>query len=297
MISKISVAVLLLCLIILAIFTLRPPGKAELPQMEQPSLAPELLMDSGKLPGITWADDIHPIFVRNECSSCHTRGREDVVEGLNQFALGIIDSGNSANPYFSYRELVYTQLMPQILDGETLRDGQCCWPRNYPEDQQRRIWLGHPERSALLRKLERDYYDWNSPPRFFGEGLRLSWGLPMPLWREGEAHVTKHDTAEVQEDHHGEVGEHKPVAQKQQDHGHKDSSYSTSIWKTMAFRTTLWLGVGRHNLKTLPPPIPALDRNMLHYWISNTMQLQDGKTGIDITILNQDDLPVIKGAP
>ncbi len=36
---------------------------------------------------------------------------------------------------------------------------------------QRRIWVGRPERSALVRKLKRDYYDWRRPPRFFEEAV------------------------------------------------------------------------------------------------------------------------------
>ena len=110
--------------------------------MEQAALIQEVWIDSGWLPGITWADDIHPIFIRNKCGNCHTRGQEDVVEGLNQFSLGIIDLEDTVNPYFSYRELVYIQGAPLIMDGETLRDGQCCWPKGFPADRQRRIWLG-----------------------------------------------------------------------------------------------------------------------------------------------------------
>ncbi len=296
--SKISIGVVLLCLVLLAIYTLRPPGETPIPQGEHAVLIQEVWIESGQLPGITWADDIHPIFIRNNCGNCHTRGQEDVVEGLNQFSLGIIDPENAANPYFSYREFVYTQGAPLIMDGETLRDGQCCWPKGFPADQQRRIWLGHPERSALLRKLERDYYNWNKPPRFFGEGLRLPWGLPMPLWQGGDP-PENHATT-VQEDHHGgqqeahmEIGENKSTSQNTQGHGHEDSDYSTSIWNRIALRSILWFGGGRDQLMALPPRIPATDRAMLRYWITNSFQLQDDDTGIEITVVYQDNLPAV----
>ena len=129
------------------------------------------IINAGILPGVTWADDIHPIFVRNKCGNCHTRGNEIVVDVLKEFALGLIDPEDLKNPFYSYHELVYAEGPPQIQEGETLRDGQCCWPKDYPQHKQRRIWLGHAERSVLLRKLERDYYDWDKPPRFLEEGL------------------------------------------------------------------------------------------------------------------------------
>lgn len=295
--SKISLSIVLLCLILLAVYILRPPGETPIPQVEQAAFTPEVWINSGELPGITWADDIHPIFVRNNCGNCHTRGQEDVVEGLDQFSLGMIDPENITNPYFSYHELVYPQGPPLVMDGEALRNGQCCWPKGFPTDQRRRIWLGHPERSALMRKLERDYYDWNKPPRFLEEGLRLSWGLPMPLWQE--AGPANHAAA-AQEDHHGgqqmahgETAKNSPDDHNTGEHGHENSDYSSSIWKKMAFRTLLWFGGGRDRLMVLQPRIPAPDRAILRYWISNTIQLQDENTGIDLKVVNEGDTPTV----
>ena len=277
--------------LLILLFILRPPGEPQKQPIEpDASLGPEVLMDSGALPGITWVDDIHPIFVRNKCSKCHTRGQEDVVEGLDLFALGIIDPENPANPYYSYREFVYTEGPPHIMNGESLRDGQCCWPKFFPADQQRRIWFGHPERSALLRKLERDYYDWNKPPRYFGEGLRHLWGLPMPLWQEESEQGDHHAN---QQEGNGE-GEHDGSSgQTTTGHGHEEAGYSTSIWKRMAFRSLLWYGGGRDKLMTLPPRISARDRVMLRYWITNTIQLEDSETGIHLLVVHRDNQPVV----
>ena len=53
--------------LLILLFILRPPGEPQKQPME-PDASPgsEVLMDSGTLPGITWMDDIHPIFVRNK---------------------------------------------------------------------------------------------------------------------------------------------------------------------------------------------------------------------------------------
>lgn len=278
--SKISFGVALLCLILAAIYILRPPGETQIQQKESAVIVPKAWMDSGKLPGITWTDDIHPIFVRNKCGDCHTRGQEDSVEGLTEFALGMIDPDDAFNPFYSYHELVYREGKPYKITGETLRDGQCCWPKGFPADQQRRIWLGHPERSALLRKLERNYYDWNKPPRFLGEGLRLQWGLPMPLWQEKNDH-SKNDAPAVPDDHHGG-----------QQGTHEESVYSISLPGRMAFRASLWFGMEHDKLMALPPRIPAQDIVMLRYWIANTIHLQNGESGINVRVVNQENLAV-----
>jgi len=193
---------------------------------------------AGNLPGITWVDDIHPIFIRNQCGHCHTREKEATVENLQEFALGIIDEKNPDNPFFSYHELIYLEGKPIFQQGETLRDGQCCWPKDYPIDQQRRIWLGHPERSVLLRKLDHDYYNWNSPPNTLQSGLKLLWGLPMPMWHP--------------------------------DKGQEYKSKSTiENYEIQPF----WRRIGKTRKFTLPQPIPPIDRELIRHWIQNTLQI------------------------
>ena len=174
------------------------------------------------------------------------------------------------NAYYSYHELVYAEGPPQIQNGETLRDGQCCWPRNYPAEQQRRIWIGHAERSVLVRKLEHDYYDWEKPPRFFEEGLKLKWGPPMPMFKEGEG---------GHEDH-GPEGE----GQRQYD--------IRPFYKRMFLNLSLWLGGNEEELRQWPQKIPDKDRLILRYWINNTVQFIDEGTGIEVYVINSNDNPV-----
>lgn len=276
LLKKVPAVFVVLGFILILLYTLRPPGEPQKQQVETVAETPQVRIASGSLPGITWIDDIHPIFVRNGCRNCHTRGQEDVVEGLTEFALGMIDPNDASNPFYSYHELVYRKGKPYKITGETLRDGQCCWPKGFPADQQRRIWLGYPERSALLRKLGRDYYDWNKPPRFLGEGLRLQWGLPMSLWQEKNDHSTS-DASAVMEHHHG---------------AHEESFYSISLPGQMAFRASLWFGMGHDKLMALPPRIPTQDLVILRYWIANTLQLQNGETGINVRVVNQENLAV-----
>jgi hypothetical protein len=248
----------------------RPPGEP-LPEETRVAVreAAEPYMDSGDLPGVTWVDDIHPIFVRNVCVFCHTRGREAVAEGLERFALGLVDPRDENNAYYSYHELVYAEGPPHMMRGETLRDGQCCWPRGHPPSEQRRIWTGHAERSALVRKLDRDYYDWRGPPRYFEEALRLDWGLPMPMYfkqrHEGVPEV------------HTERFEIRPWPER------------------IVFRLSLWMGGGRDKLRQWPPMIPGRDRELIRYWINNSMQLREEGTGIEVLVTGPSGEPV-KGA-
>ena len=227
------------------------------------------LINAGNLPGVTWTDDIHPIFVRNKCGNCHTRGNEIVVDILEEFALGLIDPEDPGNPYYSYHELVYAEGPPQIQEGETLRDGQCCWPKDYPQHKQRRIWLGHAERSVLVRKLGRDYYDWDEPPRFLEEGLGLLWGLPMS-WYE------HHRAAESE----GEI------------HRLKTRSFLEKV----LFYISLWLGKAQDELYELPPRIPARDRDVLRYWINHAIQVMEDGTGIDVLVRDKRGKPVMGAA-
>jgi len=245
----------------------RPPGKA-------PSAKPQRLLErgdspylikEGDLPGVTWADDIHPIFIRNKCGNCHTRGDEIVVDVLEEFGLGMIDPKNPGNPYYSYHELVYAEGPPQIQEGETLRDGQCCWPKDYPTHKQRRIWLGHAERSATVRKLERDYYDWDKPPRFLEEGLGLLWGPPMP-WYE----------------------HHRGAESEREVHKLKVRSF---LERALLY-LSLWFGKSQSELHELPPRIPARDRDLLRYWINHALQVMDEGTAILVQVRDPKRKPV-----
>ena len=215
--------------------------------------ASNYIHSAGHLPGITWVDDIHPIFVRNECGHCHTQGNEATVENLQEFALGIIDKNNPDNPYFSYHELVYSEGNEILQTGERFRDGQCCWPKDYPLDQQRRIWIGYPERSALLRKLDHDYYDWNSPPNNLHGGLKLLWGVPMPMWHPNEKNEGK------------------------------ESAFSEN-YKIVPF----WKRIGNTKKFTLPPLIPSFDRMLIRYWIQNAIQLQS-ESGFEVLLKDKNN--------
>jgi hypothetical protein len=261
-------AVLFLFGIFMALlYTVRPPGLPVVSENEHHELSRKkpYAPTSGVLPGITWADDIHPIFVRNKCGHCHERGREVLAEGLEPYALGIIDPQNENNPYFSYHELVYSEGPPQIQEGETFRDGQCCWPLHYPEGHQRRIWIGHPERSALMHKLDHDYYDWRKPPRFFEEGLSLLWGPPMPMYHIEEE---EHEGSETK------LFEIRP------------------FHKRILFHISLWLGGSRSELHRWPPRIPAGDRSILRNWIDNTVQIMEDVTGIEVLVSNKKMEPI-----
>jgi hypothetical protein len=254
----------LLFAIIIAIYLTRPPGQPLANKIDHHITFERIQykVSAGDFPGITWVDDIHPIFIRNKCDHCHTRGKEVFAEGLESFALGLIDPKDKNNAYYSYHELVYAEGAPQIQEGETLRDGQCCWPLNYPDEHQRRIWVGHSERSAIMHKLDRDYYDWRKTPRFVEEGLSLLWGLPMPLY-----HI-KNEYGESVEVQHFTI---------------------RPFYERILFHLSLWLGGGRDKLHHWPPRIPASDRAMLRYWIDNTLQVMEEDTGIEVQVFNSDE--------
>ena len=42
----------------------------------------------------------------------------------------------------------------------------------------------------------------------------------------------------------------------------------------------------------LPARIPARDSALLRYWINNVTQLEDGNTGFDLFVVDQDNLPI-----
>ncbi len=219
------------------------------------------IIEEGVLPGVTWADDIHPIFTRNVCRNCHLRGNVLYVDELGEFALGLVDPLDYANPYYSYHELVYAEGAPQAMEDEPLRDGQCCWPYGYPAHKQRRIWVGRSERSALVHKVERDYYDWDMPPRFLEEGLRFRWGLPMP-WVKPEA---------------AEGGLNEPL--------------KVRGFLTQAFLyVKAWLGLMEPT--RLKPAIPAHDRALIRHWIDHAVQLRTGGTAIEALALDRRADPV-----
>jgi hypothetical protein len=255
----------LLIIFLVLLYTVRPPGRPISDELHRTDIPEKdkYKVNTESLPGVTWVDDVHPIFVRNKCGHCHTRGKEVIAEGLEPFALGIIDPGDKKNAYYSYHELVYAEGEPQIQEGETLRDGQCCWPLNYPAEHQRRIWIGHPERSTLMRKLDRDYYDWRKPPRFFEEGLNLLWGAPMPMY-----HIEKEDGGS---DH--QRFEIRP------------------FYKRLLLHMSLWLGGSRSELHRWPPRIPASDRDLLRHWINNAIQVKEEGTGIEISVVYPDGKP------
>ena len=255
-----SSAILFLLLILVGFLF---PGMAFSHGNEDMSQLMPSAVSANLLPGVTWTDDIHPIFIRNKCYNCHTRGKEDSVEGLSEFSLGLVDDKDPGNSYYSFHELVYTEGPPNIIDGEVLRDGQCCWPSGFSPDQQRRIWLGHPERSALLHKLDRDYYDWNKPPRYLEEGLRLSWGLPMPMW-------------------------------KIEDKDNAHESFTPSLWKEIVLRGMLLIGRGQDKIKVLENPIPASDRALIREWINNNVQLRTEGTAINIKLATEKGQPIAK---
>jgi len=273
-------------------FFVRPPGQSlhslsydDVRNAEQP-----YMINEGKLPGVTWEDDIHPIFMRNRCGECHRRGEEATVEGLSAFALGLIDPKTPFNPFYSYHELVYAEGLSQIQEGERLKDGQCCWPRDFPPHKQRRIWVGHAERSVLMRKLDRDYYDWESPPRFLEEGLKLLWGLPMPWYHKKEGHSGAEPKDMEHEDEHGHDKETKVHRNGKNGHGYEVRSFL----KTIFFHMALWLGRERDELRTLPPRIPERDRALLHYWINHTVQLRGNGTVIEAQVFDGNGRPAKK---
>ena len=105
--KKMIVMVMMLLVIITALlYFIRPPGnplKEEHKHVETSSTKP-LMLSQGRLPGVTWVDDIHPIFVKNKCEHCHTRGREAIAEGFKDFALGIIDPNDENNAYYRDRK-------------------------------------------------------------------------------------------------------------------------------------------------------------------------------------------------
>jgi hypothetical protein len=258
--------IILIAALLAALYFVRPPGLPQPVPPEEDAYVPDTLHE-GSLPGVTWVDDIHPIFTRNECVKCHIRGFEAIAEGLEKFALGLIDPRNKKNAFWSYHELVYAEGPPQIQKGETLRDGQCCWPRGMPPPQQRRIWPGHPERSAIMRKLERDYFDWRRPPRFFEEGLALNWGLPMPMYDPEGA------TSEPE----------RPIARQFK---------IRPFYERILLHASLWLGGSKDELHSWPPRIPARDRALLRYWINNSMQLMEDGTALEVEVVDSLGSPV-----
>jgi hypothetical protein len=246
------------------LYVIRPPGQPSFDKNPAKRDNAPYFVNEGDLPGVTWVDDIHPIFTRNICVKCHIRGQEAIAEGFEELALGLIDPKDKSNAFYSYHELVYAEGPPQIQKGETLRDGQCCWPRNYPPEQQRRIWAGRAERSAIMRKLDRDYYDWRKLPRFFEEGLELLWGPPMPMYHNEEEH----------EKHEFKYYEIRP------------------FYERIFLHLSLWLGGGRDELHAWPPRIPARDRALLRYWINHTLQVMEEGTGIEVQVSDSDGSPV-----
>ncbi len=246
------------------VYYVRPPGVVPQSGEEHNSYILDFI-NEGELPGITWADDIHPIFTRNVCIKCHTRGEEAVAEGFEEFALGLVDPVDKRNAFWSYHELVYAEGPPEVQQGEINRDGQCCWPRDFPETQQRRIWTGHPERSAIMRKLDRDYYDWRNPPRFFEEALALPWGLPMPMY------------AKLPEDDNT---------------GHVFYYKIRPFYERILVHLRLWTGGGKDELRAWPPRIPASDRALLRYWINNSMQVTREGTGIEVEVFDASGAPI-----
>ena len=226
-------------------------------------MASPYLVREGKLPGVTWADDIHPIFHTRVCKNCHMRGNTMYVDELREFEMGLIDPKDFENPFYSYHELVYAEGPHVKMQGEILRDGQCCWPYRYSEHKQRRIWIGHPERSALVHKIERDYYDWETPPRFVEEGLRLRfrWGLPMPWKRPADM----------------PPGRNEPI---------KMRSYLTQG----VLYIKAWLGMLEPI--DLPPRIGPHDIALIRYWVSNSFQPVTDGTAIRVRALNPKGKPV-----
>jgi hypothetical protein len=225
------------------------PAQAGQPVADNGALAtPVSLVHSGKLPGVTWADDVHQVFVRNGCARCHARGGEAVVNGQEEFSLGLVDPADPGNGFWSYHELVYAEGRPTIQDGEQVRDGQSAWPLGFSTDQRRRVWLGRPERSVLMRALDRDYYDWNSPPRNPDEAFRLAWGSPMPSFA--------------------------PLAEGAKP-GARFSVARPSAPTRLLQRTAAWFGLGRIVSQPLMPEIPARDRALVRHWIANTGQLSE----------------------
>jgi hypothetical protein len=265
--------IILIAALLAALYFVRPPGLPHPPPPEEDAYVPDILHE-GSLPGITWADDVHPVFTRNLCVECHIRGFEAIAEGLEEFALGLIDPRDKNNAFWSYHELVYAEGPPKIRKGETLRDGQCCWPRGMPPRHQRRIWPGHPERSAIMRKLERDYFDWRNPPRFFEEGLALKWGLPMPMYHDEDNHEDATGGHEEPET---------PIAKRFE---------IRPFYERMLLHASLWLGGGRDELHSWPSRIPARDRAIIRYWISNSMQVMSEGTALEVEVVDPSGAPV-----
>ncbi len=85
-----------------AVFFAGPPGEPPVREEEHEDSAAvetQLILSHGSLPGIAWAEDIHPILVRNKCGHCHTRGREAIAEGFEELALGMIDPEDESNAH------------------------------------------------------------------------------------------------------------------------------------------------------------------------------------------------------
>ncbi len=183
--------------------------------------------------------------------------------------------------------MVYAEGSPQIQKGETLRDGQCCWPFKYPSDQQRRIWIGHAERSVIIHKLDRDYYDWKEPPRFLEEGLRLLWGMLMPMYEKEGEHSEDHESIHDKGSTNDHANIEKDIEHNEAKEADKNHEYEIRpFFKRILLHLSLWLGGSRGELYTLPPRIPTKDRDILRYWINHTMQVMEEGTGIEVQVFN-----------
>lgn len=267
--SKTFITLPFLIFIILTLIFINNPTNAAHGEEHEADVSEDLITslelpyitEEGKLPGITWADDIHPIFIRNRCGECHTRNKEVYVDKLAEFALGIINPDDPSDPYYSYHELVYAEGPSQIREGEILRNGQCCWPSKNPPEDQRRIWIGHAGRSVLIRKVEGDYYDWNDPPRYLEEALSLKWGIPMPMFH---------------------------LKEEEKSDGYK----VRSILSRLIFKISLWFNRNKDELYELPRRIPVKDRTLLRYWINNSEQMKVDDTVIEVHAVNKKGSPV-----
>jgi hypothetical protein len=120
-----------------------------------------------------------------------------------------------------------------------------------------------------VRKLERDYFDWDKPPRFLEEGLGLLWGLPMSWY----------------EHHYGAESE-------REIHRLKTRSFLEKVLLYLC----LWFGEGQDELHELPLRIPLRDRDVLRYWINHAIQVMEDGTGIDVQVRDTRKKPVREAA-
>jgi hypothetical protein len=125
-----------------------------------------------------------------------------------------------------------------------------------------------------MRKLERDYFDWRNPPRFFEEGLALKWGLPMPMYHDEDNHEDATGGHEEPET---------PIAKRFE---------IRPFYERMLLHASLWLGGGRDELHSWPSRIPARDRAIIRYWISNSMQVMSEGTALEVEVVDPSGAPV-----